>query len=125
MRSTPKDTVATAFAATVVLIYAGYLAFDGIPLVRDATGMAAVGLIFGFASRRVGGRDAFSHARVAFAAGLGSMALGIATLITESEILLAVFVASIVALWVAATHVRTHAVKRTGRTGRVPIAHLR
>jgi hypothetical protein len=122
MRFTPKDTVATAFVAAVVVIYAGYLAFDGIPLVRDVTGMAAVGLILGFGSRRIGGRDAFLHARVAFAAGLGSMALGIATLITESEILLAVFVASITALWVAATYVRTH-VDRTSRTGRVPIAH--
>jgi hypothetical protein len=100
MRFTPKDTVATAFVAAVVVIYAGYLAFDGIPLVRDVTGMAAVGLILGF----------------------GSMALGIATLITESEILLAVFVASITALWVAATYVRTH-VDRTSRTGQVPIAH--
>jgi hypothetical protein len=125
MRFTPKDTVATALAAAVVLIYAGYLAFDGIPLVRDVTGMAAVGLILGFASRRVGGRDAFPHAGVAFGAGLGSVALGIATLITESEILLAIFVASIAALWVAATHVRIHvdSTSRAGRAGRVPIVH--
>jgi hypothetical protein len=125
MRFTPKDTVATAFVAAVVLIYVGYLAFDGIPLVRDVTGMAAVGLILGFASRRVGGRDAFPHARVAFAAGLGSMALGIATLITESEILLAIFVASIAALWVAATYLRTRVdrTRGTGPIGRVPLAH--
>lgn len=122
MRFTPKDTVATAFVAAVVLIYAGYLAFDGIPLVRDVTGMAAVGLILGFASRRVGGRAAFPHERIAFAAGLGSMALGIATVITASEVLLAVFVASVVALWGAAMCVRTQP-DRSGRPGRVPIAH--
>jgi hypothetical protein len=123
MRFTPKDTVATAFAAAVVLIYAGYLVFDGIPLVTDVTGMAVVGLVFGFASRRVGGRDAFAHGKVAFATGLGSMALGIVTLITESKLLLAVFVASIVALWVAATYERTHADRTgSGRTGRVRVA---
>jgi hypothetical protein len=122
MRWTPRDTVATALNIAVVVIYVGYVAFDGMSLVSDVTGMAAVGLILGFASRRVGGRDAFPHQRAAFAAGLGSMALGIATLITESEILLAIFVASIAALGIAAIYFRIHQ-DRTSGAGRVPIAH--
>ena len=74
MKFTQKDTVATALIAAVMTIYLAYLAFDGIPFVRDPEGMAGVGLILGFASRRIGGRAAFAHQRVAFAAGLGSMA---------------------------------------------------
>ena len=118
MGLTRKDWVATGLVAAVVVIYLAYLAFDSIPLVRDVTGMAAVGLILGFASRRIGGRTGFRHERVAFAGGLGSIALGIVTLITGSEAVLAVFVASIVALWAAAMHVRTHGVG----VGHVPLA---
>lgn len=119
MRFTLKDAVATGLVAAVITIYLAYMAFDGIPFVRDPEGMAGVGLILGFASRRIGGRAAFTHERVAFAAGLGSMALGIVALITASEVVLALFVASIVGLWAAALHAHTH----TGPVGRVPIAH--
>jgi hypothetical protein len=108
MRFTGKDAVATALVAAVVVIYFAYLALDGIPMVRDVTGMAAVGLIFGFASRRIGGRAGFAHERVAFASGLGSMALGIVAMITESEPVLAVFIASIVGLWLAAMYAHAH-----------------
>jgi hypothetical protein len=108
MGFTRKDTVATGLVAAVVVIYLAYLVLDGMPLVRDVKGMAAVGLVLGFASRRFGGRDDFPHQRLAFAAGLGSMALGVAALITESELVLAVFVGSIVGLWMAAMYVRTH-----------------
>ena len=94
--------------AAVAVIYLTYLALGGIPMVRDVTGMAAVGLIFGFASRRIGGRTGFAHERVAFACGLGSMALGVVAMITESEPVLAVFIASIVGLWLAAMYAHGH-----------------
>jgi hypothetical protein len=119
MALTRKDWVATGLVAAVLVIYVAYLAFDGIPLVRDVTGMAAVGLILGFASRRIGGRAGFRHERLAFAGGLGSIALGIVTLITGSEAVLAVFVASIVGLWAAAMYVRTHSIGAE----HVPLAH--
>ncbi len=118
MRFTRRDTVATGLVAAVVLVYVAHVGLDGIPFVHDVSGMAAVGLILGFASRRVGGRAGFAHERVAFAAGLGSMALGIAASITESEIMLAVFVASIVGLWAAAVYSQAH-----GSLRRVPVAH--
>ena len=119
MRFTGKDVVATALVGAVVAIYLAYLTFDGIPMVRDATGMAAVGLIFGFASRRIGGRAEFAHERLAFAGGIGSMGLGIITLITESDLVLAVFIASIVGLWLAAMYAHSHA----GMHRAVPVAH--
>jgi hypothetical protein len=108
MKPTWKDGVATALVAVVVVVYVGYLSLeDGLPLVRDIRGMAAVGLILGFASRRIGGRRGIEHERVAFAAGLASMALGILALVTESELVLALFIVSIAALGAAATYVRT------------------
>jgi len=119
MKFTRKDTVATVLVAAVITIYLAYLVFDGIPFVRDPEGMTGVGLVLGFASRRIGGRSAFAHERVAFAAGLGSMALGILALITASEVVLALFVASMVGLWVAAVRSHTH----TRPVGRVPVAH--
>jgi len=108
MKPSWKDGVASALVALVVIVYIGYLSVeDGLPLVRDPRGMAAVGLILGFASRRIGGRRGIEHEQVAFAAGLGSMALGILALATESGLVLALFITSIVALWAAATYVRT------------------
>jgi hypothetical protein len=121
MTFTRKDTVATGLVAAVVVIYLAYVAFDGIPFVRDVEGMAGVALILGFASRRIGGRAAFTHERVAFAAGLGSMAVGIVALITASDLVLALFLASIVGLWAAAMYAHTH----TSPMSSVPVAHGR
>ena len=45
MRFTSKDALASALVGAVALIYVAHLVFDGIPFVRDTTGMAAVGLI--------------------------------------------------------------------------------
>lgn len=107
MEFTRKDVVATALVAVAVVVYVAYLAFDGFLFVGGVAAMAAVGLVLGFASRRIGGREGFAHERVAFAAGLGSMALGIAALATESEVILALFMTSMVALWGAAAYVRS------------------
>jgi hypothetical protein len=106
-----KDTVATGLVATVVIIYLAYLAFDGIPFVRDVKGMAAIGLILGFLSRRIGGRSDFKHQRVAFAGGLGSIALGVVTLITASDALLPVFVCSIAGLWMMAMYAHAQVIR--------------
>jgi hypothetical protein len=118
MRLTTRDVVATVLVAAVVVAYVGYLTFGSVPFIEDVRGMAGVGLVFGFASRRIGGRQAFRHQRVAFGAGLASMALGIMTLATESEVLLAVFIASIVVLWAAAMYVRAG-----GHVGRLRVSH--
>lgn len=107
MTNTWRDVVATALVAVVVVFYVGYLAFGSMPLVEDVRGMAAVGLICGFASRRIGGREAFEHEKAAMAGALASMALGIAALATESGAVLALFILSIVGLWFAALYVRT------------------
>ena len=103
MTHTWKDTVATALVAVVVVIYLAYLSFDGIPFVRDVRGMAALGLALSIASRRIGSREGFTHPRVAMAANFGSIALGVVALVTELPAVLAAFIVSIIALWLAAT----------------------
>jgi hypothetical protein len=107
MIRTRKDTVATALVAIAVLIYIGDLTLGSVPLVQDVKGMAAVGLVLSFVSRRIGGRHGFRHERVAMVANFGSLALGFAALATGSSALLALFMASVVALWVAAAYART------------------
>jgi hypothetical protein len=107
MTHTRKDKVATALMAVAVLIYVGYLTFDGMPLVQDVKGMAAVGLVLSFASRRIGGRHGFRHELAAMVANFGSLALGFAALATGSSGLLALFMVSIVGLWLAAAYART------------------
>jgi hypothetical protein len=116
---TRKDTVATVLAAAVVVIYVGYLWFGGIPFVEDVRGMAAVGLVLSFASRRIGGRHGFRHQHLAMAANIGSLALGFAALATENAVVLALFIASTVVLWLAATYVRTNGF----HTGRLQPSH--
>jgi hypothetical protein len=101
-----RDVVATLLLAAAVVPYIGYTAFGSVPFIEDARGMAAVGLLLGFASRRVGGRHGFEHERLAFAAGLGVMGLGIVALATESDAVLAVFMVSMVGLWAAAQSTR-------------------
>ncbi len=102
-----RDAVATVLVAVVLLGYGSYLVFEGVPVIRDARGMAAVGVVFGFASRRLGGRWGFKHEHLVMLAGLGSLALGFAAIGTGNGVVLAVFMASIVALWAAALYVRT------------------
>lgn len=102
MTRTWKDAIATALVASVLILYVGFVALGRMPLVEDARGMAATGLLLCLASRRVGGRYGFRHERSAVAGNLASLILGVAALATESAVLLALFVASAVALWVAA-----------------------
>jgi hypothetical protein len=106
MTTSQRDAVATALVAALVLVYAAYSVFGGIPFVKDATGIAGLGLVLGFASRRVGGRSDFEHQLAAFTAGLATMAVGAAALATGSEAILAMFMACNVTLWAAATYVR-------------------
>jgi hypothetical protein len=107
MPNTSSDEVATALAGAAVAIYLGFLVFGSLPLVQDVRGMAAVGLILGLASRRIGGRHGFRHERFAMVANFGSLALGFTALFTESAIVLALFMLSIAGLGLAATYVRT------------------
>lgn len=106
MRLTYKDALATLFVAAIVVPYLGYLANGSMPFIQDARGMAGIGLVLGLAACTVGGQvtsaQDMAH-RIESVLGPCALALGVATLITESGPLLAVFIATIVALWAMTT----------------------
>jgi hypothetical protein len=109
MLFTTKDNVATGFLVAAVALYVGYLMTGGFLFVQDVRGMAAVGLLFGFLSRRIGGRGAFVHMSAARFGGILCIALGFTALFTESTVVLALFMTLTVGLWVAAMLVKTGA----------------
>jgi hypothetical protein len=100
-RPTPRDLGATSLLGALVVIYVAYLAFGGLPLVGDASDMASLGLVVGFASRWVAGRSGFHHDH-AFLAGLAVMAIGVVAHASGSELVLAVFIVGNVAAWAIA-----------------------
>jgi hypothetical protein len=96
---TLKDSIATVLLAAVAIPYVGYLIQGEMPFIRDARGMAAVGivgLILCFAAWGLGIHSVFG--RVMLGAGLATVGVGIAALsigAEGSEVLLAVFMGAI------------------------------
>jgi hypothetical protein len=109
MLFTTKDKVATGLLVAALAVYIGYLITGGFLFVQDVRGMAAVGLLLGFLSRRIGGREDFVHMRAARFGGISCIALGFMALFTESTVLLALFMALTVGLWAAAMFVKSGA----------------
>ena len=101
MRFVTKEAIATALVDIIVFTYVCYLALGRLPIIESIRGVATVGLVLGVASRRIGAHTWYRHQWVAPLVGLGSVALGIATLATPRQSLLALFVASIIGIWVA------------------------
>ena len=101
MRFLTKEAIATALVDVIVFTYVCYLALGRLPIIESIRGVAAVALVLGMASRSIGGRAGYRHHRAAALAGLASLALGLATLATPRQSLLALFVASIIGLWLA------------------------
>jgi hypothetical protein len=103
VRLTWKDGMATLFVAAVIAPYVGYLVRGEMPFVEDPRGMAGigiVGLVFGFVAWGLGLRSLFGKALLVL--GLASLGLGIAAALVGaegSEVLLAVFIGSIVVVW--------------------------
>jgi hypothetical protein len=107
MKRSWKDLAATILVAAVAVPYIGYLVRGSMPFVEDPRGMAAVGLLLGAVAAAVLGREAFRGSRlgrVATVVGVGSLGVGIATLVwaesgTVSDVLLAVFMGTIGVAW--------------------------
>ena len=104
-----KDKVATGLLVVAVAVYVAYLITGGFLFVQDVRGMAAVALLLGFLSRRIGGRDDFVHMRATRVGGISCIALGFTALFTESTVVLALFMALTVGLWAAAMFVKSGA----------------
>lgn len=84
------------------------------PFVKDARGVAGIGLILGWGSRVVGGRAVFGHGRPVRRPLEASSRWGSVpgALVTENAGLLAVFVGSIASLWSVALLAHLEALPR-------------
>jgi hypothetical protein len=102
VRTTQEDLVASVLMGLLVGAYVAYLVFGGFPFARDASDVATLGLVLGFASRWVSGRCGFDRGG-AFFAGLAVLVLGVVAHATASDLVLAVFVAANLAVWAAVT----------------------
>jgi hypothetical protein len=110
MRYSWKDLTATILVAAVAVPYVGYLIRGSMPFIEDPRGMAATGLVLGAIAAAVLGRRAFRGSRLgqaAAVAGVSSLGTGIVALAwaesgTVSDVLLAVFMATIGVTWALA-----------------------
>ena len=105
MRFTIRDLYASLLVAATVVPYIGYLVTGSMPFISDARGMAGTGLVLGFAAFLVARRPSQTDRLTRWETGLGiatlvigATALGIAEL-AGAQVLLATFIAAIVAVW--------------------------
>ena len=101
MRLQVRDLVAMLLVAAIAVPYVGYLIDGDVPLVQDARGMSAVGLLLGAAAFAVlvgdNKRDRVGKIETGLAmlsAVLGVVALALAET-AAAEVLLAIFMGSI------------------------------
>jgi len=105
MRLRMRDLIATVLVAGIGIPYVGYLINGEMPFIKDPRGMSAVGLFLGTAAFlviRVG--DAFDRlGKIETGLAVLSLVLGLTALIlaetAAAEVLLAVFMASILVVW--------------------------
>jgi hypothetical protein len=107
MRFFTKNAVATYLVDLTIFVYVGYLAIGRLPIIDDVRDITALGLVLGVASRVIGGPIRLSHQWPAVVGGVASIALGVGALATQHQSFLALFMASIIGLWIAGEYVRT------------------
>jgi hypothetical protein len=105
MRLKIRDLVATILVAAIAVPYIGYLINGEMPFIKDPRGMSATGLVLGVAAYLVLRRgDLFDRVGKAetglavLALVLGMVALALAET-AAAEVLLAVFMGSILIVW--------------------------
>jgi hypothetical protein len=100
-----KDLLATILFAAIAVPYVGYLINGEMPFIKDPRGMSATGLVLGAAAYLVMRQgDLFDRARKGETAlAAVSLVLGLVALVlaetAAAEVLLAVFMGSILVLW--------------------------
>jgi riboflavin transporter FmnP len=106
MRLRFKDLGATILFAAIAVPYVGYLINGEMPFIKDPRGMSATGLVLGVIAYLVMRRDDLFDrvGKAETALATLSLVLGLVTLAlaetTAAEVLLAVFMGSILIVWV-------------------------
>jgi hypothetical protein len=120
MKFKARDVAATLLVVLVAIPYVGYLVNGAMPFVKDPRGMSAVGLLLGAVAYVVlqtgdpfDRPDKVETALAAVSAILGIVALAVAET-AAAEVLLAVFMGSILLVW---------AVKVIDHAGYLPVTH--
>lgn len=118
-----RDWIATLLVAATVVPYIGYLVNGRMPFLEDATGMGAVGIVLALVAASVIGPDAFRGpwGRAAVVTGVVAVLLGVATVLlgetwAYGEVLLAVFIGTVVVTWLIAVLVDTRVLRRDRAT---------
>ena len=105
MRLKLRDLIATILFAAIAVPYVGYLINGEMPFIKDPRGMSAAGLVLGAVAYLVIRQDdLFDRIGKAETALAGiSLALGLVALVlaetTAAEVLLAVFMGSLLVVW--------------------------
>jgi hypothetical protein len=105
MKLTLRDLVATILVAAIAIPYVGYLVNGEMPFIKDARGMAGVGLVLGAAAYLVmrAGTPFDRLGKMETAVAVVSLVLGLVALAfaeaAAAEVLLAVFMGSIFVVW--------------------------
>ena len=107
MRIVNRESVATGLVDVVVFTYATYLAVGNLPVIQSVRGVAAVGLVLGLGSRAIAPRRAFRQRWAALIAVGVLFALGMSAVATQHQSWLALFMVTIIGLWIADAYVAT------------------
>jgi hypothetical protein len=105
MKLTIRDLIGAVIVAAIGVPYVGYLVNGEMPFVKDPRGMSAVGLILGAVAYMVirNADEVEGASRFLKGGSLVSLALGIAAFLFAetgaAEVLLAVFMGSILLVW--------------------------
>jgi hypothetical protein len=107
MGSKGRDLVATLLVVAIGIPYVGYLVRGEMPFIQDPRGMSATGLVLGLVAFLVAARDVPEQLKTALTVvAVVSLLLGVAALafaeVAAAEVLLAVFMASILVTWALA-----------------------
>ena len=126
VRLTWRDGVATLLVGAATVLYLGHLLSVHMPSITDVGDVAAAGLLLGFVACVVDKWTIKNTAvvRALSVLSLSAIGIGIAAMATESESLLAVFVGTLMTLWVVTTMAHAGVIARShsgGRTRRGPL----
>jgi hypothetical protein len=120
MRLKMKDLLATILFAAIAVPYVGYLINGEMPFIKDPRSMSAAGLVLGVAASLVMRRDDLFDrvGKAETALAVASLAVGVVALAlaetAAAEVLLAVFMGSILIVWAVELLDHTGILRRTG-----------